>query len=74
MLEQKSLDFEVFYCPNPRLNVVMRLTSGLMFLSDYTRQITDVQLANDLLGCILAQSRISHIWFQMTQLQGSFMG
>lgn len=56
VLEQQSLDFEVLYCPNPQLNVVMRLTSSLMFLSDFTRQITDIKVANDLLGYILAQS------------------
>ena len=57
VIEQKSLNLEVLYCPNPQSNLVMRLSSGQLFRSDFTEHITDDELAKNLLGYILAQSR-----------------
>lgn len=45
VLEQRSLNFEALHWPNPPLNVVIRLTSGQMFLLDFIRKMTDDKVA-----------------------------
>lgn len=52
VLEQKSLTFEVLYGPSSQLSVVMRLTSGQMFLSDFARKIADDKLAQPVLWAV----------------------